>query len=470
VFTAPLCLNQFSSHPESKRPHLFDLTALNPSAHMRTATPDASEVLEIWHEPELDPEPYMPKPAIPRVPKVILLIESSRASGRALLRGIASYAHHHGPWSFIWEPGGLEKAWPTLKSMDADGIILRDTEKTDETLALGLPAVVIGHINSEMPGMINVLADSETIGRLGAEHLLQCGFKHFAFCGHARFSLERTEWSAIRQEAFSKHIRRAGFEEPAIYTLSAARDGIGKRRALVQWLQSLPKPVGLMACNDDCGQIVMEACKQAGLAVPDLVGVIGADNDEVVCGLTDPPMSSIDINFERAGYEAAQALESLMRHGRAVHKRILAAASHAVPRRSTDVVAIDEPHLIKALQYIRDHARTAVSVDDVTRATALSRRGLEKRFRRILGRSILEEIRRVRTDQIARLLVETDLPISAIADLLGFPQVQHVARYFRAAKGLSPGRYRQKYGRQNYRGGGSQNGVSFSQSGVAFNA
>jgi LacI family transcriptional regulator len=438
---------------------------------MRPATPDASEVLEIWQaEPELDSELFMPKSANSRVPKVILLIESSRASGRALLRGIASYAHHHGPWSFVWEPGGLEKAWPTLKSMDADGIILRDTEKTNEALAIGMPAVVVGHIHSEIPDMINVLADSDTVGRLGAEHLIQCGFKHFAYCGHAKFSMERTEWSVVRQGAFAKHIRRAGFQDPAVYTLSTAKDGMGQRRSLVHWLQSLPKPVGLMACNDDCGQIVMDACKLAGLCVPDTVGVVGADNDEVVCGLTDPPMSSVDINFERAGYEAAQALESLMRHGRVAQKRILAAAAHVVPRRSTDVVAINEPHLVKALQYIRDHARSAVSVDDVTSATALSRRGLEKRFRRILGRSILEEIRRVRTDQIARLLVETDLPVSAIADLLGFPQVQHVARYFRATKGLSPGRYRQMYGRQNYRGGGSQNGVSFSQTGVAFNA
>src|SRR5262249_1423394 len=160
---------------------------------MRPAIPDAPEVLEIWQaEPEPDPQPRMLKPANPRVPKVVLLIESSRASGRGLLRGIASYAHHHGPWSFIWEPGGLAKAWPTLKSMAADGIILRDTEQTAEALAMGMPAVVVGHIRSEIPDMINVLADSDTVGRLGAEHLIQCGFKHFAYCGHAKFSLERT--------------------------------------------------------------------------------------------------------------------------------------------------------------------------------------------------------------------------------------------------------------------------------------
>src|SRR6516225_1472547 len=120
-----------------------------------------------------------------RIPRIILLVESSRESGRALLRGIANYAHHHGPWSFYWEPAGLEKAWPALRAMQADGVILRDVKKVDEALASGLPAVVIGHGQSEIPGLVNVVTDSRAIGRLGAEHLLQCGFKQFAFCGYA---------------------------------------------------------------------------------------------------------------------------------------------------------------------------------------------------------------------------------------------------------------------------------------------
>jgi LacI family transcriptional regulator len=310
--------------------------------------------------------------------------------------------------------------------------------------------------------MINVLADSEAIGRLGAEHLLHCGFKHFAFCGHARLSLERTEWAEVRRDFFSRRIREAGFETPAAYTLSAeARDWAEQRRSLAGWLQSLPKPVGLLACNDDCGQRVMEACKLAGLSVPDVVGVIGADNDEVICGLTDPPMSSVAINFERAGYEAARALDALMRRSGHVPQRILAVASHVAARRSTDFVAVEEPHLARALRRIRDQARTGVSVDEVVQAAGLSRRVLEKRFRHFLDRSILEEIRRVRTDHIARLLVETELPVAEIADLLRFEDVQHVARYFRAAKGVSPTGYRQKYGRSRAGAGRSQNGDSF---------
>jgi LacI family transcriptional regulator, galactose operon repressor len=384
-----------------------------------------------------------------RIPKVILLVESSRASGRALLCGIANYAHHHGPWSFYWEPGGLEKVWPLLQNLKADGIILRDVEKVDEALTSGLPAVVVGHHQSEIQGLVNVVTDSESIGRLGAEHLLGCGFKQFAFCGYAKTLFEKTAWSEVRREFFNKRIRDAGFEEPAHYALAMhGMDWSKELPSLVRWLRSLPKPVGVMACNDDCSQRVMEACKVAGLLVPDMVGVIGADNDEVVCGLTDPPTSSIAINFERAGYEAAHALDGLMRGSHVLPPRITALASHIVARRSTDFVAAEEPHLTKALQFIRDHARNGLSVDNVSLAAGLSRRALEKRFRNLLGRSIMGEIRRVRTDQIARLLVETNMAVAEIADLLGFADAQHIARYFRSGKHMSPVAYRNAYGRQ----------------------
>jgi len=402
-----------------------------------------------------------------RVPKVILLIESSRASGRALLRGIADFSRHHGPWSFSWEPAGLEKVQPLLETGEANGIILRDVAGVEEIVAYGLPTVVVGHRQTEFPGVVNVVTDSETIGRMGADHLLSCGFKHFAFCGYERTLLENTTWSEIRKEFFCKRIREAGFENPPQYALSGpGKDWSKEWRLLAHWLKVLPKPVGLMSCNDDCGQRVMEVCKLTGLMVPDQVGLIGADNDEVVCGLTDPPMSSIAINFERAGYEAASALDGLMRQSRIVFPRITAVASHVAARRSTDFVAVEEPHLTKALRLIRDRARSGVTVDEVARSSGLSRRTLEKRFRKLLGRSVLDEIRRVRTDQIAQLLVETDLPVAQIADLLGFADTQHIARYFRAGKHTSPLAYRKAYGPPGQVEWRSQNGDSFPQSGV----
>src|SRR5271170_634005 len=147
-----------------------------------------------------------------RIPKVLLLVESSRGSGRALLRGIAHYVHHHGPWSFYWEPGGLEKAWPKLKSLDIDGIILRDVDKLEEVLAFGIPAVVIGHGRTEVPGLLNVVTDSEVIGQMAAEHLLACGFKQFAYCGICLDAKQDVSWSQLRRQSFVHRIRQAGFD------------------------------------------------------------------------------------------------------------------------------------------------------------------------------------------------------------------------------------------------------------------
>ena len=377
-----------------------------------------------------------------KIPKIVLLVESSRASGRAILNGVANYARYHGPWSFFWEPGGLEKVGPMLKTLAADGIILRDVDKLREARAFGIPAVVVGYSRKEIPGLVNVITDSAKIGHMAAEHLLRCGFKNFACC-----SYRRTPWAEQRGKSFAEHIRAAGFEAGEYLTPPPARINWPKeRRAMAKWLQSLPKPVGIMACNDDIGVQIMEACKLAGIAVPDAVGVIGADNDEVVCGLADPAMSSVAVNFERAGYESAQALDRLMRRARGVPMQIIVQATHIVARRSTDVVAVEDAAVARAMRFIRDHTRGAVAVAEVAKAAGLSRRVLERRFRREFNSSIQTEIRRVRTDQIARLLVETHMPVSEIAESLRFPDVQHFARYFRACKRVSPLAYRRQMG------------------------
>ncbi len=377
-----------------------------------------------------------------RIPKIVLLVESSRASGRAILNGVANYARYHGPWSFFWEPGGLEKVGPMLKTLDADGIILRDVDKLREVRAFDIPAVIVGYSRKEIPGFINVVTDSPKIGRIAADHLLHCGFKHFAYC-----SYRRTPWAEQRGKFFVQQIKAAGFKAGEYLTPSPARiDWTKERRVMAKWLQSLAKPVGVMACNDDMGVQVMEACKLAGLAVPDAVGVIGADNDEVVCGLADPAMSSVALNFERAGYEAAQALDQLLRKVRGTPPQIIVQATHIVARRSTDVVAVEDAAVARAMRFIRDHTRGPVAVGEVAKAAGLSRRVLERRFRREFNSSIQTEIRRVRTDQIARLLVESHMPVSEIAESLGFPDVQHFARYFRAGKQVSPLAFRRQMG------------------------
>ena len=386
-----------------------------------------------------------------KIPKVILLIESSRESGRALLRGIANYAYHHGPWSFYWEPGGLEKARRKPGVLEADGIIARDVDMSagEKALVRRLPGVIIGHRHREVPGKANVVTDSAAIAELAAEHLMACGFRHFGYCGY-----RNTSWSEERRNVFAERIRHAGFEVRIHEVHEVRPDRMAQhekrvRESIIRWLRSVPRHIGLMACNDDLGKEVVEACRQAGLRVPDDAAIIAADNDEVVCGFSNPPLSSVAINFERAGYEAAGVLDQLMRGAAHASSRIVVRASHVVPRQSTDVLAVEDASLAKALRFIRDHARSGTTVAAVARAAGLSRRVLEKRFRGFLKHSALEEIRRIRTDQIARMLVETELPVGQIAETLGFEDVQHVARYFRAGKGVSPLAYRKQHGRKH---------------------
>jgi LacI family transcriptional regulator len=404
-----------------------------------------------------------------RIPKVLLLVESSRGSGRSFLRGIANYAHHHGPWSCYWEPAGLENAWPKLKTLELDGIILRDVDKLDEVLACGIPAVVIGHGRTEVSGLSNVLTDSARIGQMAAEHLLACGFKHFAYCGVCLDANEDVSWSQLRRQSFSTHIQDAGYD-CCDFSLPKPSEGISwpqERSAMARWLQSLPKPLGLMACNDDRARQVVEACKLVGLSVPGQLAIVGVDNDEVVCGLSDPPLSSVAVNFDRAGYEAAAALDSLMNGRGTVPERIMVHPTHIVVRRSTDIVAVEDASLAKALRHIRDTSDwETLTVNSVARHAGISRRLLEKRFRRDLGCSVMDDIRRVRTDKMAQLLVETQLPVHEVAQTLGFTDVQHFARFFRSVKNMSPLAYRKRFAGYSLPQPRSHFGDSFAQSGV----
>ena len=385
------------------------------------------------------------RPLRRRIPTVVLLIESSRSSGRSLLRGIADYARDRGPWAFYWEPGGLAQAGPKLRTLEADGIILRDVEWDDEVLGRGIPAIVVGHSRREVPGVANVITDSAAIGAMAADHLLRCGFRHFAFCG-----LEGVPWSDLRREHFQQHLDRAGHR---LHVFSARPEPspagwVAERRHLIAWVKSLPKPVGVLACNDDRGEEVSEACKMAGIHVPDDLGILGADNDEIVCDLADPPLSSVAINFERAGYESARVLDRLMAREPVEDINITVAATHVVPRRSTDTVSVTDQAVRQAIRFIRDRAREPIAVPDVARAAGVSRRVLEKRVQRVLRRSVLTEIRRARVEAICRMLVETNQSVAQIALALGFAGPEHIARYFRVEKGMTPLTYRRRHGKR----------------------
>ncbi len=199
-----------------------------------------------------------------------------------------------------------------------------------------------------------------------------------------------------------------------------------------------------MACDDCRGREVLEACRTAGIRVPEEMAVIGVDNDELLCELADPPLSSVALNAEAGGYQAAMLLDRMM-HGRQCEPaRLTVEALHVVTRRSTDIVAIDDPVVAAALRYIHDHAATAIGIGDVVEHVLLSRRALEMRFKAVTGRTPLVELRRVRLERAKRLLHETDLSLTRVASAAGFSSETYLIQVFRQELGITPARYRRR--------------------------
>ena len=211
------------------------------------------------------------------------------------------------------------------------------------------------------------------------------------------------------------------------------------------WLRSLEKPIGLMACNDIRAQQVLQCCEDAGIAVPDDVAVIGVDNDEVICGLCHPNLSSVDPNTRQIGYDAAALLDRMMAGGKVTDGEVLVPPNRVMVRGSTDVVAIEDRTVAAAYRFLRDHACEGITVEDVVKRVSLSRRSLERRMQVYFGRSPSELIAEVRVARIKQLLEETDFPLKKIAGLAGFVHDEHMAVFFRKQVGEPPGKYRKAW-------------------------
>jgi len=365
--------------------------------------------------------------------RVILLIETSREFGRELLRGIARYSRLNGPWSFYREPGDLKSAIPRLTNWNADGIIMRNTLISHELLKLKLPTILALHETNRPPHLPAILTDASAIACLAAEHLLNRGLNHFAFCG-----FDKLLWSNERKLYFNQILNDAGYNVH-IYKKPAERkynSWDNEQYYMTEWLKQLPKPIGILACNDDRAQHVLEGCKSAGLHVPEEVAVLGVDNDSIICSISDPPLSSIALNVEPAGYGAADLLNRLMNGEPMQGQEIIVTATHVVKRQSTDVLSINDSNIVNAIRFIKQNAKNKISVNDVVAQTYISRRSLEEKFKKNLYRTINEEIKRVRVEQITQVLIESSLSISEITSLFNFTGAEHISRYFKKEKGL----------------------------------
>lgn len=372
--------------------------------------------------------------------KVALLIETSNAYARGLLHGVVAYIREHRPWSFYLVEHGRGDSPPAwLNRWKGDGIIARIENKqiAQAVVKSGLPAVDVSAARL-VPHIPWVETMDEAIAQTAAEHLLRRGFKHFGYCGDERFN-----WSNWRRDHFSDIIRRAGGSGSIYRPDHAPEEPLARQvSSIAAWLKQLPKPVGVMACYDIRAQQVLDACRSANLAVPDEVAVIGVDNDELLCDLSFPPLSSVIPNTHRAGYEAARLLDEMMAGKRVPPDPHLIEPLGVATRQSTDVLAIEDRNIAMAVRHIREHACDGINVQDVLKVVPLSRRLFESRFKKLLGATPHDEIIRVQLNRVKELLTQTDLSMADIAERTGFKHVEYLSVVFKKSVGLPPSKYR----------------------------
>jgi LacI family transcriptional regulator len=380
-------------------------------------------------------------------PRVALLIESSRAYGRGIMSGVAKYMREHGDWSiFLQEHSLCDNISAWLENWEGDGILTRIEHQavTRAIKRLGLPAVSLR--NERELKIPCVLTDNAAVSRAAFDHLQERGFRHYAFCG-----FNGADYSDERRDSFAQRVTEAGLRchvfgpnPQSIARSTAAYEEVGLEdgEALARWIQDLPKPAGLMACNDMRGYQVLSACRTSGVAVPDEVAVIGVDNEEVVCDLADPPLSSVVPSTERIGYEAAALLLRGMRGRKLPARQIMIEPLGVATRRSTDVLAIEDRQIAAAARFIREHACENIDVNDVVRAVPLSRSTLERRYIQIMGHSPKHDILGFRLNRAKQLLAGTDFPLTAIAEKVGFKHTEYLSRIFKKKAGQTPLEYR----------------------------
>ncbi len=378
-------------------------------------------------------------------PKVLLVFLMRLEEASRVLQGIIQHERTHRQWAtFLDDEARTEREPGWLRREEWRGVISRHTtpEMVQICAELGLPLVDLND-TPPFPGVPKIRPDNAAIGRLGAEHFIERGFRHFAFCGWGN-----QLWSCDRRDGFVETLRAAGhgcevldIDYPGIITPDWNTEQIQR---ISDWLKRQPKPVAAMGCVDVCAFQMLAAAQQAGLLVPEEVAMLGANNDTVRCELSHPPLSSVALNSYQAGYYAAEVLDRMLRGDApgGIDARI--APLGVVTRLSTDILAVGDRAVTTALSYIREQACRGISVSDVVRHAEASRSQLEKKFRRLIGRSPQAEIRRVQLARVKELLIETDLPLKAIATMTGFDHLDYLSVVFKRLTAETPGHFRKR--------------------------
>ena len=341
----------------------------------------------------------------------------------------------------------MERSPEWLTHWTGDGIIarVRNPSFVEGMAAAGVPVVdVLGDCRDPRFPLVHI--ENASIARLAFDHLFERGFRNFGFVGLRGINWSEQRGGPFGELAAAKHCFYSDCRLP--YTSPLGRSLDCEQEELNAWLKQMPRPIGIMVCNDQWGQVVLESCRQLGVAVPEEIAVIAVDNDAPLCAVCNPPLSSVEPRHDEVGYEAARLLEHLMQGSQPPGDPTLVPGGDVVTRRSSDVRAVDDPDVAAALRYIYEYACDGLKVGDVVDYVTTSRSTLQRRFAGTVGRSIHDEILRVRLERAQKLLTTTPLPIGQIAHMVGFEHQEYMGSVFRKKLGLTPLQVREGEGRK----------------------
>lgn len=383
--------------------------------------------------------------------RLIFMTDFSEAYARGLLLGVARYARDEGEaWNIcrlplsIRDKHGIEAVVEYALRTKADAVIGQFEQDDNVGLFAENGIIAIAQdFKTRFSGILNIRGQNREAGIMGAKYLMEKGFHNFAYYGIKNFV-----WSDERYAAFKDTIT----EVDSNYTFSELLVPQNVMwnydyDRIAEWLVSLPKPVAIMACDDNQAYYITEVCsminmsrKDAPIRIPEDITLLGMDNDETICRMSNPNLSSICQDVEQGGYDAARTIASLLQDPSCHAEDIIVQITHIVTRTSSDIFVNDDPYIVRVLRYIHERIATRLSVDELVAQVPLSRRLLESRFRKVMKMSIYEYIQRVRVDKIAQMLSEGKT-VSESAFELGFPDIKNISRTFKKIKGVSPSDY-----------------------------
>ena len=388
--------------------------------------------------------------------KVAVFVETSRGYGRALCEGIADFAQANGHWVF---EGGGESWEQGLRDLSAetDGVIARipNVRMARALARMRVPVVDLYHWR-DYPAISSVDADHAAIGRMAASWFIERRFKNFAFCGYAGAPFSDARGAAFKAAAEASGQRCSVYKEATFSAgymgamiLQAERYGDPPDRdRMAAWLASLERPTAIFCCHDIRAYQVVMLCKELGIEVPREAAVMGVDNDRLLCGFSNPMLTSVDPDAQRIGWTGAQHLYELMTRRHRGIRHTLVMPRPIVERASTETDPVEPLWLSDALRFIRKEIAAGVNAEEVIRHVGLSHTQVERAFVKVLGNTIHQEIARLRMREACRLLTESACLIAQVGKMAGFTSPQYFNRLFSRHFGVTPGEYRQRKGLQ----------------------